>query len=101
MTSKSFMRRVMFATIIVPACWSLSACGKQPGATAGIPPETGADYLHAVGEADRTFYTIQVVERLQKRGTMGASEEWRVSHTLPVPAPFLMESSELAANAAT
>jgi hypothetical protein len=101
MTSKSFMRRVMFATIIVPACWSLSACGKQPGATAGIPPETVADYLHAVVEADRTFYTIQVVERLQKRGKMVASEDWRVSHTLPLPAQFLMESSELAVKTGT
>ena len=101
MTSKSFMRRVMFATIIVPACWSLSACGKQPGATTGIPPETVADYLHAVVEADRTFYTIQVVERLQKRGKMVASEDWRVSHTLPLPAQFLMESSELAAKTGT
>jgi len=101
MTSKSFMRRVMFATIIVPACWSLSACGKQPGATTGIPPETVADYLHAVVEADRTFYTIQVVERLQKRGRMVASEDWRVSHTLPLPAQFLMESSELAVKTGT
>jgi hypothetical protein len=101
MTSKSFMRRVMFAAIIVAACWSLSACGKQPGATTGIPPETVADYLHAVVEADRTFYTIQVVERLQKRGKMVASEDWRVSHTLPLPAQFLMESSELAAKTGT
>jgi len=91
----------MFATIIVAACWSLSACGKQPGATAGIPPETVADYLHAVVEADRTFYTIQVVERLQKRGRMVASEDWRVSHTLPLPAQFLMESSELAVKTGT
>ncbi|MGH7206742.1 MAG: Tll0287-like domain-containing protein [Nitrospiraceae bacterium] len=58
--------------------------------------ETVADYLHAVIEADRTFYTIQVVERLQKRGKMVASEDWRVSHTLPLPAQFLMESNELA-----
>jgi hypothetical protein len=34
----------------------------------GIPPETVADYLHSVIEADRTFYTIHVVERLQKTG---------------------------------
>jgi hypothetical protein len=101
MTSKSFMRRVRFTTIIVAACWSLSACGKQPGATTGIPPETVADYLHAVVEADRTFYTIQVVERLQKRGKIVASEDWRVSHTLPLPAQFLMESSELAVKTGT
>src|SRR5438270_2494486 len=63
----------------------------------GIPPETVADYLHAVIEADRTFYTIHVVERMQKKGKMVASEDWRVSNSLPLPAQFLMESSELAA----
>jgi hypothetical protein len=53
--------------------------------------------VHAVIEADRTFYTVQVVERLQKKGVLVASENWRVAHTLPLPAQFLMESSELAA----
>ena len=101
MIRKSFVRRVMFATMIVLACGSLPACGKQPDAATGIPPETVADYLHAVVEADRTFYTIQVVERLQKRGKMVASEDWRISHTLPLPAQFLMESSELAAKTGT
>ena len=34
----------------------------------GIPPQTVADYLHAVIEADRTFYTVHVVERQQRQG---------------------------------
>jgi hypothetical protein len=101
MTMKCLASTVKGVTAVVLTCWSLSACGKQPGATAGIPPETVADYLHAVVEADRTFYTVQVVERLQKRGKMVASEDWRVSHTLPLPAQFLMESSELAAKTGT
>jgi len=101
MTMKCLASTVKGVTAVVLTCWSLSACGKQPGATAGIPPETVADYLHAVIEADRTFYTIQVVERLQKMGKMVASEDWRVSHTLPLPAQFLMESNELAAKTGT
>lgn len=101
MTMKCLASTVKGVTAVVLTCWSLSACGNQPGATTGIPPETVADYLHAVVEADRTFYTIQVVERLQKRGKMVASEDWRVSHTLPLPAQFLMESSELAAKTGT
>ena len=63
----------------------------------GIPPEVVADYLHAVIEADRTFYTIHVVERMQKQGSTPASETWRKDKTtLPLPAQFLREASELA-----
>jgi hypothetical protein len=68
----------------------------------GIPPETVADYIHAVIEADRTFYTIHVVERLQKDGSAAAAEDWRArKNVLPLPAQFLMESSELAAKTGT
>jgi hypothetical protein len=49
-------------------------------------------------EADRTFYTIHVVERLQKAGGAKAAEDWRAKKDLlPLPAQFLIESSELAA----
>jgi hypothetical protein len=85
---------ILLGVIGYPA---LSSGANESSTQIGIPPETVADYLHAVIEADRTFYTIQVVERLQKRGKMVASEDWRISHTLPLPAQFLMESSELAA----
>ncbi|HKW86185.1 MAG TPA: DUF3365 domain-containing protein [Nitrospiraceae bacterium] len=85
---------LLLAVVCYPA---LSSGTNEPGTQVTIPVETVADYLHAVIEADRTFYTIQVVERLQKRGKMVASEDWRVSHTLPLPAQFLTESSELAA----
>ena len=101
MITKSLVRGTAVTALIALVCGGLFACGKQPAAPAGIPPETVADYLHAVVEADRTFYTVQVVERLQKRGKMVASEDWRVSHTLPLPAQFLMESNELAAKTGT
>ena len=63
----------------------------------GIPPEKVADYLHAVIEANRTFYTVHVVERMQKQGGTGAAETWRRDQTaLPLPAQFLREANDLA-----
>ena len=59
----------------------------------GLPPSTVADYVHAVIEADRTFFTVHVVERLQQKGVLVASENW--------PAQFLRESSELAEKTGT
>jgi len=85
---------IIVAFLILP---SLSTCAPDTRAPVSLPIETVADYVHAVIEADRTFYAIQVVERMQKKGKMVASEDWRVSNTLPLPAQFLMESSELAA----
>jgi hypothetical protein len=61
-----------------------------------LPIEAVADYLHAVIEAHRTFYTLQVVERLQQQGKLVASENWRAAHTLPLPAQFLRETNDLA-----
>lgn len=64
---------------------------------AGIPPETVADYIYAVLQADRTFYTVHLVERMQSRGVIGAAENWRSSNALPLPAQFFQEASKLAA----
>jgi hypothetical protein len=64
----------------------------------GFPPETVADFLHSVIESDRTFYTVHVVERLQKQGAVIAAETWRADKTsLPLPAQFLHEANDLAA----
>jgi hypothetical protein len=68
----------------------------------GIPPETVTDYIHAVIEADRTFYTIHVVERMQKQSGAPAAENWRAKKkTLPLPAQFLAEASDLASKTGT
>jgi hypothetical protein len=99
MTRKNLVRGTVCTAMAALACWTLSACGKQQ--PAGIPPETVADYVHAVIEADRIFYTVHVVERLQKKGKMVASENWRAKDTLPLPAQFLMESSDLAMKTGT
>jgi hypothetical protein len=66
-----------------------------------VPQETVVDYIHAVLEADRTFYTVHVVERMQRRGVIESSEKWRSASTLPLPAQFFQESSNLAAMTGT
>jgi hypothetical protein len=75
--------------------WGIGFAGKE---TAGsVPLETVVDYIHAVLEADRTFYTVHVVERMQRRGVIETSENWRSVNALPLPAQFFQESSGLAA----
>ena len=85
-------------TVLVAAGCLLATNASRAADSRGVPPETVADYLHSVIEADRTFYTIHVVERLQKGGGTQAAEDWRAKKdVLPLPAQFLLESSELAA----
>jgi len=59
----------------------------------GIPVRVVADYLHAVLQADRTFYTRHVVERMEAMLLVTATENWREEHTLPLPAQFFKEAS--------
>ena len=98
MNSKTFIGAAVMSLLAgvwsPPAAW----CGGE----GGIPPETVADYIHAVIEADRTVYTVHVVERMQKQGGAVASENWRAAtKTLPLPAQFLKEASDLAAKTGT
>lgn len=92
------IRSIAFGIVSVGVTLLLIAAGTGAGEQQGILPETVADYLHSVIEADRTFYTIHVVERLEKGGGTKAAENWRAKKdVLPLPAQFLIESSELAA----
>ena len=65
------------------------------GTAVSVPVETVADYLYAVIEADREVYTKHVVERMQIKGVVVASENWEEKNTLPLPAQFLMESGRV------
>jgi hypothetical protein len=67
------------------------------GTSVSLPVETVADYVHAVIEADRDVYTRHVVERMQAKGVVVASENWEQKNTLPLPAQFLMESGRVIA----
>lgn len=74
--------------------WGIGLAGKD--SVGSVPLETVVDYIHSVLEADRTFYTVHVVERMQRRGVIASSEKWRSESALPLPAQFFQESSNLA-----
>jgi len=97
MARKGSLWGALLIAFAILGSWDLTRGDKDSSAQVGIPPETAADYIHAVIEADRTFYTIHVVERLQNLGKVTASENWRAEGTLPLPAQLLRESGELAA----
>jgi len=77
--------------------WVFSASSREPDPLKGIPPETVAQYIHSVVQADRTFYTNEIVERMQARGITFASEHWREDGDLPLPAQFVIETGRLVA----
>lgn len=94
MTSIQKMLRVAtvlgFALVGATVLWPGRALAENAPVT--LPIETVANYIHAVIEADRDVYTRHVVERLQTKGVVVASENWEQKNTLPLPAQFLMES---------
>lgn len=75
--------------------WEPSFAGAPSAGS--VPVEAVMDYLHSVLEANRTFYTVHVVERMQRRGVIESSEKWRELSALPLPAQFFQEASSLAA----
>jgi hypothetical protein len=74
--------------------WGLHEWQEEPPPT--LQPETVADYIHAVIEAQRSFYTTHVVEVLEHKG-IHADEYWKQQQALPLPAQFLLESGRLVA----
>jgi hypothetical protein len=77
--------------------WVFSAASNETDPVRGIAPQTVADYIHSVVQADRTFYSTEIIDRMQKRGIVFASEHWRQDGDLPLPAQFLLESGRLVA----
>ena len=99
MTSSNMLRwRVLMLVfgLGVAGCVGPSSETK-PGTVVSLPVEMVADYVHAVIEADREVYTRHVVERLQLKGVIVASENWEEKNTLPLPAQFLIESGRVMA----
>jgi len=74
--------------------WEIGYAKKE--SAGAVPLETVVDYIHSVIAADRTFYTVHVVDRMQRRGVIESSEQWRSESALPLPAQFVQESSGLA-----
>jgi hypothetical protein len=78
--------------------WVFSAASKETDPPKCISPEIVADYIHSVVQADRTFYTSEIVERMQTRGIVSAAEHWKETGDLPLPAQFVLETGRLVAN---
>lgn len=95
MSARRWFVGVVSVAIYVIGSWGTGQAGKESAGS--VPLETVVDYIHSVLEADRTFYTVHVVERMQRRGVIGSSEKWRSESALPIPAQFFQESSSLAA----
>jgi len=74
----------------------LSAASKETDPPKGISPEIVAEYVHSVVQADRTFYQIEIVDRMQEKGMVSASEHWKTDGGLPLPDQLLQESGRLA-----
>ena len=92
---------ILAALCAVIAYWWIPTNAKEPVDQSNIPVAKVADYVHSVIEANRTFYTIHVVERMQRRGVVARPENWRVTNTLPLPAEFLKEWADLATKTGT
>ncbi|MDP1948778.1 MAG: DUF3365 domain-containing protein [Nitrospirota bacterium] len=86
---------LVFGLGVAGLVWPSSATTE--GTAVSLPVEMVADYVHAVIEADREVYTKHVVERMQTKGVVVASENWEQKNTLPLPAQFLMESGRVMA----
>ena len=86
---------LMFCLSVAGLGWPSNATAEGPAVS--LPVETVADYLYAMIEADREVYTKHVVERMQIKGVVVASENWEEKNTLPLPAQFLMESGRVMA----
>ncbi len=71
--------------------WAQPATGTDN--QTGISPQTAANYIHSVIEAGRTIYSEVIVERLGVTIDLKATENWQEQNTLPLPAQFLLLSS--------
>ena len=85
-------------TLAVIPLMVLSLFPVQGGAadTRGLSPEVVADYIHAVIESHRAFYTAHVVHPLEEQGAAKASGEWRTQkQTIPLPVQIVNETSQM------
>ncbi|MCP9472415.1 MAG: DUF3365 domain-containing protein [Nitrospira sp.] len=93
------VRIAVCAFVIVGCLWggpSFPPAEEALGAE-GIPPDKVADYIHAILEANRTIYTTSIVNRLQEKGLLSATEHWEQDNTLPLPAQFLQHTGRIVA----
>lgn len=94
-----FTRRAAAVAFLIGWVWSSPSLpfAKDNTGSTGVPPERVADYVHATLEAHRTIYTTHVVNRMQDKGIVSASERWEQENALPLPAQLLQQSGRLVA----
>jgi hypothetical protein len=64
--------------------------------TRSLSPEVVADYLHAVIESHRAFYTAHVVAPLESQEVVRASGEWSTQkNAIPLPVQIVNETSQM------
>ena len=99
MDYRRFAFRITTVAFLLGGFWNASAlhAAKEQPAAVGISPEKVADYIHAILEADRTFYTSHIVNRLQEKGVVASTEHWEQDNALPLPAQFLQHTGRLVA----
>ena len=95
MTRKTVTWIAVMTTMAALGAPGIFAVEKQSG-PGGVPPETVADYLRAVIMAHRHFYTIHIANRLRQERIVDVSENWRTTHSLPLPVQLVRETSEIA-----
>ncbi len=83
--------------ILVGGSSTMLRAAEISGPSPSVPLDTVTDYIHAMIQADREIYTRNVVERMQNKGIVVASEDWKEKNTLPLPAQFLIDSAHLVA----
>ncbi len=93
------IRIAVCAFVIVGCLWSGASFlhAKEALGADGIPPDKVADYIHAILEANRTIYTTSIVNRLQEKGLLSATEHWEQDNTLPLPAQLLQHTGRIVA----
>ncbi|MFQ5672444.1 MAG: DUF3365 domain-containing protein [Nitrospinales bacterium] len=89
---KFILTSALAITLLLSCDYNLS-WAKHISRTTGVPARLATDYIFAVIKANRTFYAKQIVDRLQKKNVIRASENWRQDDTLLLPAQFLKLSS--------
>jgi hypothetical protein len=68
---------------------------KKPNDPFMFPPEVVADYVHSILESNRAVYARHIVDRLENKGVVSASEHWEKDKSLMLPAQFLLNTSHL------
>lgn len=64
--------------------------------TRGLSPEVVADFIHAVIESHRAFYTSHVVFLLEEQNAAKAGDEWRTEKgMIPLPVQIVNETSQM------